>query len=190
MQFLEAKEFILEKLNKELPKHLSYHSLEHILDVYDSCLRIGTAEGISDNDMTLLLTAALYHDAGFIIQQNNHEALSCEIAKVDLPQFGYTKEHIEKICGMIMATKLPQTPHNLLEEILADADLDYLGREDFFTIGNRLFDEISFYGMLTPQDWNNIQIRFLESHAYFTQTAINTRKSKKDKHLAWLKNNI
>lgn len=190
MNFLKAKEFILNKLKTELPKHLSYHSIEHIWDVYHSAQAIGTSEGISDEDMELLLTAALFHDSGFIIQQKDHEKLSCDIAKKDLPQFGYSEEQIEKICGMIMATKLPQTPHNLLEQILADADLDYLGRDDFFTIGNNLFDELSFFGILTPQDWNQIQIRFLESHKYFTQTAINNRKAKKDEHLAWLKKNI
>lgn len=92
---------------------------------------------------------------------------------------------------MIMATKVPQQPQNHLEEILCDADLDYLGREDFFTIGNKLFAELSVYGILSTEDeWNELQARFLEAHHYFTKTAIKLRKKKKDKHLKLVKSKL
>jgi hypothetical protein len=92
---------------------------------------------------------------------------------------------------MIMATRIPQTPHNLLEEILADADLDYLGRDDFFIIGNRLYDELAMYGIVNDRyDWNRLQVRFLENHHYFTQTAIRMRKAKKEEHLQLIKSQI
>jgi HD superfamily phosphodiesterase len=188
MQFNNAKKFILAKLKKDLPKYLSYHSVEHIKDVYDSAKVIAKEEGVKGEDKKLLLTAALFHDSGFLNQQKDHEKLSCDIARQYLPQFGYNNEQIEKICGMIMATKIPQDPHNLLEQILCDADLDYLGREDFFRIGNKLFSELSIYGILnTEEEWNNLQIRFLEKHHYFTNTAIKMRKAKKDAYLEEIK---
>lgn len=191
MEFQNAKKFILHRLKKELPKYLSYHSVEHINDVFNACKEIAKSEGVKGDDLKLLLTAALFHDAGFLVQQKDHEEISCDIVRENLPEFGYTDEQIERICGMIMATKIPQTPNNKLEEILADADLDYLGRDDFFTIGNKLFAELSVYGILSSEEeWNKLQIRFLENHHYFTDTAIALRKKKKDEHLAKVKSKV
>jgi len=191
MQYQKAKKFILDKLRKELPPHLSYHSVAHIKDVFNSCKVIAKGEGVKGDELKLILIAALFHDSGFTIQQKDHEEISCEIARKHLPDFDYSDEQIKKICGMIMATKIPQNPQNTLEEILADADLDYLGRDDFFTIGNTLFDELSFYGILsTEEEWNRIQIRFLENHHYFTDTALKLRKHKKGLHLSILKSKI
>lgn len=191
MQFREAKTFILKKLRKELPRHLSYHSVEHIKDVYQSSRLLAAEEKVKGEDLKLLLTAALFHDSGFLIQQKEHEKISCDIARQYLPDFGYTAEQIERICGMIMATRIPQTPTNKLEQIIADADLDYLGRDDFFTIGDKLFAELSVYGMLNTEDeWNSLQVRFLENHHYFTDTAIALRKHKKDQHLATIKSKL
>lgn len=191
MQFGEAKKFILGMLRKDLPKHLSYHSVEHVMDVFNSCKELAKYEGVKGEDLKLLLTAALFHDTGFLKGQKEHEKKSCQIARKHLPEFGYTKEQIKKICGMIMATKIPQNPQNLLEEIICDADLDYLGRDDFFKIGDKLFAELSVYGILNTEDeWNALQARFLESHNYFTKTALKLRKRKKDKHLKIVKSKI
>lgn len=191
MDFQEAKKFILRKLKKELPPHLSYHSVEHIKDVYNACKKIAAKEGITGEDLTLLLTAALFHDSGFLIQNKEHEALSCEIVKQHLPLFNYNQHQIDKICGMIMATRIPQKPNNKLEQIICDADLDYLGRDDFFIIGDKLFSELSMYGILnTEREWNELQIKFLENHHYFTATAIKLRKHKKDEHLNAIRNRI
>ena len=188
MQFNDAKKFILKKLKKELPKHLSYHSVEHITDVYKSAKAIAKHEKVKGDDLKLLLTAALFHDSGFLQGQKEHEALSCSIAKEYLPGYDYTEEQINKICGMIMATKIPQSPKNLLEEIICDADLDYLGRNDFFIIGDRLFSELRMYGMINDEmDWNRLQVRFLETHHYFTKTTIKMRKEKKDEYLSIIK---
>lgn len=191
MKFNEVKKFILNKLKSELPRHLSYHSVEHVKDVYKSCKIIAKGEGVKGDDLTLLLTAALFHDSGFLIQQKDHENISCEIAKKFLPKYDYSKEQITSICTMIEATRIPQTPTSKLGEILADADLDYLGRDDFFTIGNNLYDELCMYGILDNEDdWNRLQIRFLENHHYFTKTAIALRQDKKDLHVKLVKSKI
>lgn len=178
----------MNKLSKELPKHLSYHSVEHIKDVYNAAEQLGKAENLNAYEIKLLLTAALYHDAGFLKGAANHEEESCNLAREALPGFGYKPDEIDRICGMIMATKIPQSPNNHLEEILADADLDYLGRDDFFTIGNKLFTELSMFGFLdTEEEWNRLQVRFLNSHHYFTTTALQLRQDKKQEHLEQIK---
>lgn len=191
MEFEKVKKFILKKLKNELPKNLTYHSAEHIKDVYSSAETIARLEKVEGEDLTLLLTAVLFHDAGFLRQQKDHERVSCEIAAETLPQYDYTPEQIERICGMIQATKIPQTPHNRLEEIICDADLDYLGRDDFFKIGNGLYEELCMYGIIDSEhEWNKLQVRFLEKHKYFTKSARKLRKPKKDEYLAMVRAKI
>jgi predicted metal-dependent HD superfamily phosphohydrolase len=188
MQFQKAKAYINGRLRKELPKHLTYHSVAHVKDVYHAAERLAKAEGVKGDDLKLLLTAVMYHDCGFMVSSKDHEKIGCDIARQSLPEFDYAPEQIERICGMIMATRIPQTPHNLLEEIIADADLDYLGRDDFWTIGNKLFEELQMYGIIQTEDqWNALQVKFLDQHHYFTKTAIATRKAQKDRYVAVLK---
>ena len=191
MQFEAVKKFIIKKLKSELPTHLYYHSVGHINDVYSAAETLAKGEVIDGENLKLLLTAVLFHDSGFTVQQKDHEEISCQLARKYLPDFGYNDSQIDLICGMIMATKVPQIPHNHLEQIICDADLDYLGRDDFYDIGNKLFTELSLYGMIQNEiEWNKLQVKFLEGHHYFTPTAIQLRQDGKDKHLQAIKDLI
>jgi len=191
MKFAQVKKFITSKIKKELPKNLSYHNLGHMKDVYKAAKNLAGLEGVSGDELTLLLTAVLFHDSGFLVEQKEHEKIGCNIARQYLPEYNYFPEQIDRICGMIMATRIPQTPHNTLERIICDADLDYLGRDDFFTIGNKLYDELCMYGIISSEyEWNKLQVKFLESHHYFTPSALKLRKAKKDEHLALIKSKL
>ncbi len=191
MEYEKIKKVILQKLKENLPEHLSYHSVLHVKDVIDAVQKIAVSEGISGEDMVLLKTAALFHDTGFLYGAKDHEEKSCDIAKEYLPDYGYSDSQIQKINGMIMATKIPQSPNNHLEQIMADADLDYLGREDFFTIGDKLFEELTMFGIVNSErDWNLLQEKFLESHHFFTETAIKTRNQKKQENLDIIKSKL
>jgi len=177
-------QLILDKLKNELPKSLHYHTIHHTIDVYTSAANIAKEEGITPSDLKLLLIAAVYHDAGYLEQNYDHEQRSCEIVKKYLPQFQYTKEDIDAICNIIMATKIPQKPKSHLEKIICDADLDYLGRNDFFSTSDKLYEEILAIGNIKNRgDWNKVQVAFLQQHHYFTSTAINLRQSQKEKNL-------
>ena len=191
MEYDKIKKIILKNLKDNLPKHLSYHSVMHVKDVIDSVEKIAKSEGVNQEDLMLLKTAALFHDTGFLYGAKDHEEKSCEIAQEYLPNYGYSQSQIDKIKGMIMATKIPQSPNNHLEQILADADLDYLGRDDFFTIGDKLFDELTMFGIVNSErDWNLLQEKFLENHHFFTQTAINNRNQKKQQNLEIIKSKL
>ena len=101
---------------------------------------------------------------------------------------GYSAQQLDAICGMIMATKIPQHPKNLLEKIIADADLDYLGREDFEPISNALFLELREREMVADvETWNKIQVNFLENHHFWTKSTILLRNENKAKRLQELK---
>lgn len=191
MEYDKIKKTILKNLKNNLPKHLSYHSVMHVKDVIDSVEKIAKSEGVNQEDLMLLKAAALFHDTGFLYGAKDHEEKSCEIAQEYLPNYGYSQSQIDKIKGMIMATKIPQSPNNHLEQILADADLDYLGRDDFFTIGDKLFDELTMFGIVNSErDWNLLQEKFLENHHFFTQTAINNRNQKKQQNLEIIKSKL
>lgn len=100
---------IKNKLEKDLPDDLSYHGLHHTMDVMQAGLTIAETENISDKDMSLLRLAILLHDSGFTTTYRGHEEAGCEIAKKMLPKYKISKEDIEVICGLIRATKIPQT---------------------------------------------------------------------------------
>jgi len=185
MDFKGAKAYALQQLHDGLPANLTYHGRHHTIDVYKTAAEYARQEGIHGEELLLLRTAALYHDIGFLDTYRGHEARGCEVARAVLPGYGYGPEHVERICGMIMATQLPQTPHNQLEEIICDCDLDYLGRTDFYHIGFTLFEEFKTYGVVkTEEDWNRLQVSFLTQHRYFTATANRLRQPMKEQHLA------
>lgn len=194
MDALGAKVHILAKLKTELPSARTYHSLEHTLDVYASVIGIAEQEGITGEGLALLKTAALYHDAGFTVQGTEHEEAGCRIAREVLPRYGYGPRQIELVCDMILATRIPQRPRNKLARVLCDADLDYLGRGDFWVIGDTLYKEMRHFGVLgSEREWNELQLRFLERHHYFTPTNKALREPVKQDNLAlvkaWLEKN-
>lgn len=190
--FLQLKSTILELLRTDLDQRLTYHCLAHTEDVLEQAQRIALTEGIADPKLLLLIKiAALFHDTGFLRTYKGHEEESCRIMEEYIGDHDLTKRDIEMIKGMIRATKVPQTPHNLSEKILCDADLDYLGRDDFKSISETLKDEFLVYGIIkTEQDWDDMQVSFFESHRYFTDTSLQNRYPLKMKHLQALKQKV
>lgn len=189
MQHTKAIDFAIEKLQDELPENLKYHSLEHTLGVLHSCEYLAEKHILNPDEVKLLFTAAAFHDIGFTHAYKNHEEVGCEIAGEVLPQFDYSSDEIERIKGMIMATKIPQTPKNLLEKILCDADLDYLGGDKYGEISESLKDELGLNGVeMDDGEWLKLQINFLESHHYWTDFAKRVLAPKKVLVLQKLKN--
>ena len=187
-RFISIKQPILSRLEKELDPRLGYHNISHTLDVLKQAEKIARKEGVKDrHDLLLLKTAAVFHDSGFLFVYKGHEEKGCEIASEDLKNV-FSEPDIKKICGMIMATRIPQSPNTLLEQIICDADLDYLGRKDFEPISTHLYKEFITFKII-PDDcvWDHIQIKFFESHRYFTKTTIESRNDIKMKHLDILK---
>ncbi len=185
MRYRAAKHFILKKLRSDLPQGLSYHGFHHTVDVWRRASELCSAEGIKGRMINLVKTAALLHDSGFLQNKHEgHEHQGCLLANSILPDFGYTPEDIETICGMIMATKIPQSPSTLPERIICDADLDYLGRDDFHKIGGTLFQELNLYNIIKEEKaWNRIQVSFLTAHRFHTQTNQRLREPIKQAYL-------
>ncbi|MEN8200977.1 MAG: adenylate/guanylate cyclase domain-containing protein [Bacteroidota bacterium] len=184
IQFTDIQEVILDKLENELPAYLYYHNVKHTVDVVTEVELIGWAEGLDDEEILLLKTAALFHDAGHTVSYDEHEYHGTRLAKEYLPKYGYSKEQIEKINSIILATKLPPTPEDVFQKIICDADLDYLGRSDMIPVSNTLYKELKEQNMIgTLNDWNKLQLKFISGHSYFTKTARSLREVNKQKQI-------
>jgi HD superfamily phosphodiesterase len=188
IQFHDLQELVLDIIEKNLPPNLFYHNLKHTVDVVTEVELIGWAEGLSDEELLLLKTAALFHDVGHTVAYDEHEFHGTQIVRQILPKYNYSKEEIDIICQTIMATKLPPNPQNLLQAILCDADLDYLGRIDFIPVSNTLFEELKIRNKITSlKEWNQLQLSFISKHQYFTETARKLREVNKQSQIERIK---
>lgn len=188
MNFLEAKKFILKKLKGELSENLYYHEIIHTIDVCKASNQIALMEKIQKNDLLLLKTASLFHDTGFLIQYDNNEAYGASIAQHILPKFDYKDNEINIIKELILATQIPHKPKNKLEKIICDADMDYLGRDDFFARALLLHREWNEHGYKTSlREWYIQQFDFIKQHIFFTDSSIRLRQEKKLFHLNQIK---
>jgi uncharacterized membrane-anchored protein YitT (DUF2179 family)/predicted metal-dependent HD superfamily phosphohydrolase len=187
MQLEEAHSFIIQKLEDELPVYLGYHNTQHTEEVYRRARELATLEGISPEDLILLSTAALFHDTGFLETYTGHEKISCDVAETYLPRFGYSDEDIQRVCSLITATCLPQNPTNKIAEILCDADLYFLGTDEYSQRAENLYQELHRVGLVrNREDWTQRQIKFLQGHHYFTATAEQKLAAGQQQNLATL----
>jgi adenylate cyclase len=188
IQFTDLQEMMLNKMEKELPPHLYYHNTKHTIDVVTQAELIGLGEGVNDEELLILKTAALLHDTGHILGYDDHERFSTLIAREILPDFYYTQNQIGKICDLIMATQMPPKPKDKLEAIMCDADLDYLGRSDMIPVSTLLFRELKEQNKIASwNEWNRLQIKFISNHQYFTKTAMSLREVNKQKQIERIK---
>lgn len=179
---------LLEDLEKSLPRYLHYHNLSHTKDVIGSCKDYSTRYELNPEEHDLLMIAAAGHDYGFLVSTEDHEAISARIVARKMAAFGYDPSDIEQVKNMIASTKIPQSPKTKLDRIIADADLDYLGRDDYDKISERLYQELSELNKLKDRkSWLNLQISFLEMHSYHTEWAQANRAPIKAKVLERLK---
>lgn len=186
-QFETIKADVFKKL-EGLNSDLTYHSAGHTKDVLRQAIRIAQEESVTDEkELFILKVAALYHDTGFLETYANHEVRSCEIFMRDAPKYGIPARDCELITQLIMVTKIPQQPKNLLERILCDADLDYLGREDFEAIGDKLRREFLVFGIVSNDlEWDRLQLKFLGNHQYHTASSRRDREPGKQFNLSAL----
>ena len=188
--FEQARQYAENRLEHELSPDLVYHGISHTRDeVVPAVEKLAGLESIKGKSLYLLLTAAWFHDLGYVEQAIYHELISARLAVQVLPSFGYAEDQVEMIRWAILATALPQAPTSLLEEILTDADLDVLGRKDFMQRNGDLRREIAFLGKeFTDREWYTEQLKFVEGHTYFTASARSLRDAQKLLNIAELRN--
>lgn len=152
----------------ELMPKLPYHNFRHAIDVYAAANTLALLGEVNYEDRFLLKTSALLHDIIVVPGLKDNEERSAEFARQYLPKIGYSSDQTEKVGRLILATKMPQNPNGFLEQVLCDADLDNLGRPDFFELGEKVRAEL---GLPNNEKWYQIQMQFLKNHQYHTEVA-------------------
>lgn len=185
----KAEEYALSILYEKTPQEHVYHDVSHTQEVILASKIIGQSENLSESDLEIVQLAACFHDLGYVIEPENHEEHSAKIAKQFLTEEMYPEEKIKKVCDCILATKIPQTPKNILEEVLCDADLSHLGKKNFINRNDlfRIEFEYHFGRSLTEKEWLSKSIQFISSHHFFTKYAKRVLEPLKQKHLEELK---
>ncbi len=192
IDFSNMRKACINLLKSLLPEGILYHDLSHTYNVEKAAVRFAKLEGIDQESILLLQTAVLYHDAGFIIQYKDNEKFAVQIAQKTLPKYGYSNEQIEVIVNIIASTAANNSPKTLLEKIMCDADHDYLGRADYFTVVSKLRAEMENFGeIMNDETWINFQLHYLEKkHLFFTETAKNIRLHGKKARIEELKTQL
>jgi len=186
--YIKLRKKALDDLHSKLSEKLYYHSVHHTLDALRICELYLKQENIDKYQAKLLRIGILFHDIGFIETTRDHEEKSAEIANRMMSELNFSKPDIQIVTSLIKSTRIPQTPQTRLEKIICDVDLDYLGRDDFYPISNLLYKELKAQSIISNKnEWNKIQINFLEKHRYHTEFGIKKRQPEKEKRIAELK---
>jgi predicted metal-dependent HD superfamily phosphohydrolase len=173
----------------EMPDGFKYHDADHTLHptkgVVASANRIAISENISEHDRELLITAAYFHDAGYIRKYKKNEPIAARMAGRILKLIGYKPNEIVKVQKMILSTDLENEPESHVEKILCDADLDHFGREDFLKLDGRLREEWREKGMDVNDDvkWYKDTLELLKKHQFYTESQKKLREKGKQKNI-------
>jgi len=176
---------ILARMRADLSPKLTFHNLWHTEhDVLPAARRLAACSELPPEEQRLLEVAAAYHDCGYLESWADHERASMRIAAAILPGCGFSPAQVQKILRLILATRIPQRPNGLLEQVLVDADLDVLGREDFWERNRALRQELENAGRrVSERQWLEAQLAFLRGHRYFTRAARDLREAGKQAHI-------
>ena len=156
----QAEDFVRTLLAKEGREGLSYHDIIHTEYVAGMARKIAQNSGLSKEELNTAVVAAWFHDCGFVVRSEGHEAESQTIAQKFLSSKGVSENLIEKVVQCIKATKMPQSPgESMLAKVLCDADMAYLS-EDFYIQRTKLL----------RKEWNHESERKLSREAYYRET--------------------
>lgn len=199
-RYEDLERHVRSRLETELPPTLAYHGPHHTLDdVLPAVDRIGRGEGIPSAQIELLRIAALFHDLGFVEAYYGNEPIGARLARETLPGFGFPASDVERIADLILATEIRevdgawvQVPgDDALKRILCDADLDNLGREDFFEVSDSLRRELEAQGeRFGDREWLARQIAFVSRQSWFTATQRLDREATKQANLERLRREL
>jgi predicted metal-dependent HD superfamily phosphohydrolase len=170
--------------------NLLYHNLTHTQKVVEAATQIANHYALDDHDFFIVVTAAWFHDVGYLHATAGHEEIGADEAAALLTRLDVSDNIIEKIKHCILATKLPQHPTNLLEEIICDADLFHFGTDDFSDNNKRMRKEANFLYRkdFTKEEWRNKTIELLKAHHYFTEYCRSILNAKKQENMEQLLN--
>ena len=183
------EDYVTSFFKEHIKMEFVYHDLEHTQYVVDASYLIGKSCELTEEEMEVVGIAAWFHDTGYNQGQENHEERSCEFARQFLLNQQYPVEKLNKVLGCIRATKLPQNPQTLLEEIICDADLSHLGTESYWDRCGRIRQELLMTKniVMSEQEWVDFELDFITNHHYHTEAAGEIFNKRKERHIRQLR---
>ncbi|CAN5526290.1 hypothetical protein BH11BAC3_BH11BAC3_39720 [soil metagenome] len=182
----QVKQYSLSFFKSRQNDQLTYHDIVHTEGVLKAAIQIGNHYQLNDQDFFVVTTAAWFHDMGYFSNDlKNHEMKGADQAAAYLLELGVDAATIEKVKGCILATRVPQSPVTLLEQIVCDADLFHFGTDEFFERSKLMRKE---YEKCTNKDvsketWRQGSIDLLQSHYYHTDYSKLLLNAKKQENL-------
>lgn len=169
----KAEQFCRAIFREHIPEEFVYHNLNHTERVVKATEVIGVENGLKEDDLEILKIAAWFHDVGYSKGCDQHEESGAKIAEEFLNKHGYSKDKTQKVLDCILATKMPQAPKDLMEEVLCDADMYHLACSDYDEMSERMHKEIEKVNdkKINISAWNEMNFKFFKDHEYFTPYA-------------------
>lgn len=186
----EVREFATDIIMNKVSKSIRYHNLDHTQGVVLACEEIADYYQLNPDDRMALTIAAWFHDTGFSSgESHGHEAVSISLATTFLQEHNAGQDLIQKVINIIEATRMPQSPVNLLQQIICDADLFHIGTAEFKAKNDLLRQELIEFSHedVSKKKWRKMNIAFLGNHKYFTDYGRRKLQPIKEQHLEELK---
>lgn len=177
LRLLDLNKYVFTRLKTELPEDMPFHNAEYAKHQYEYSILISKAENLDLEERLIIKTATLFMSLGYINRQLNIETMSARLARETLPEFGYDENQINTISNILLAAKWPPEAFNLLEKIMTDIRMEYLGRADYIKLQNLLFIETNkYYQPISQERWIEEQIQLLQQHEFLSLGAKRLRE--------------
>jgi predicted metal-dependent HD superfamily phosphohydrolase len=182
--------YVTDLIVERMPPTMLFHNLQHTLDVFEAVNEIIKHTTLTEDEHIILQLAALFHDTGYVFQYIGHEDISIAIAGTYLMQQGYHKGMYTPILDCIEATKIPQAPKNLLQQVICDADFHHFAKPNYFEYAGRLKKEweVHLKRKYTDEEWSQLNIAVLTNHQYFTEYGKTVMQAIKQQNIDFMRN--
>lgn len=183
----ETEQYVEAFFSENISSKYVFHDFEHTVQMVGAAKGIAEGFELDEREMLLVQLAAWFHDTGYQEGPNDHEARSCKIA-ADFLDGKITAEDQAIIKGCIMATKIPQSPVTIMEQVMCDADLSHLGMKTYWDRTGKLRQEfvLAREKVMGEQEWIDFELNFMLGHEYHTAVARELFNKKKAKHIQQL----
>jgi predicted metal-dependent HD superfamily phosphohydrolase len=189
-ELIQKSRAYAEEVLGKLPETFTYHNLKHTTAVAEAATEIGRQSSLSNDELENVVIAAWLHDTGYEKDSEHHEERSAKTAVTLLETWGASAEKIKKVKELIAATRMPQNPKNLPEQVLCDADMYHLSRKDILECGQQIRSEIETFKNIkfeSDTEWSAYNLKFLKNHSYFTLYGRQVLEERKRKNIKKLK---
>ena len=178
----EVKEYVFNYFSAHYNGTYVYHNYTHTQQVAEHVQNIALAEEVTAEEVEILEIAAWFHDIGFHLDPQDHEAASAKLATEFLTRKNFAQSKIQKVEACILATKPEHKPQNLEEQIIIDANYYHLGLDNYPNYADLIKEESKMLGgeSYSEIDWEQENLRFLtEKTQYYTHYAVTKWQAQK-----------